>query len=417
MKVFNKIFFSRPFGRLILPTSISKTSHWLIIVFLLTFHIAQAQTLHAIIVGGTTKDTDIGEENAVSVESMRDELEKIDEYTNLRLRTYDFTGDFFDSQRLRRSIDNIECGYDDAIFFYYVGHGLRYSNQQNPWPILAVGYDINSVSDLYEQGIPLQWIFDKLKQKNPRLLIVISESCNDTKTYKAPTIKEFKGQASLSFGIRDSRRFKELYEDSKGSLIVSSSEPGQVSKTTKSFGGYFTSAFTEVHKELTSISNNANWNDLLEKAKDRTIRLAKLNGFHQYPQYKIDIKSIETKSPEWRGTITSDRDVFRNKPAHFQQESPYNQQKYPIARIVMFSSNRIFFLMSDNYIVEWAPYGGGLILTGYRAFSNQPYRFQWDIVNPVTPYYANVFGVDINGNIWSWNNYILQWVNVGVVYY
>ena len=154
----------------------------------------------------------------------------------------------------------------------------------------------------------------------------------------------------------------------------------------------------------------------MKKSKERTIRLSKLNDFEQSPQFEININTTINPGFNWNGVINSNRNVFRETPNNFNYQNPYNFQQYPVARIVMFDSNRVFFLMSDNYIVEHAPYRGGLLLTGYRAFSQQPQRFQWDIVNPINYYNTIVYGVDYTGLIWTWNNYGIRWENVGVVY-
>ncbi len=376
------------------------------------------QTLHAIIVGATKEDNRTLREGLnISIEDIGKELRLIRENTNLSIELHDLTDYSFNSIEVKNTINNLYCNNDDVIFFYYAGHGFRYSDQNNKWPVLAVGYDINSLKETYEHGISFDEIVKTLKSKNPGLLIAIAECCNSETSYAAPIVEDIKGQASLSFSIRIQERFKELYENSKGVIIASSSQPGQISKCSRRLGSYFTGSFVEIHKELTSISNNANWNDLLEKSKERTIRLAELNDFEQIPQFEINITTSRNHGFNWNGVINSNRNVFRETPNNFQYNNQYNYYQYPVARIVMFSNNRVFFLMSDNYIVEHEPYRGGLLLTGYRAFSAQPQRFQWDIVNPINYYNTVVFGVDYNGLIWTWNNYGMRWQNVGVVYY
>ncbi|MCK4501067.1 caspase family protein [Candidatus Babeliales bacterium] len=378
------------------------------------------QTLHAIIVAATNEDNHVIRKGIqLTVDAMEDEIDLIHKNTKLTTKYYKVTGQDFESAKLRHTIDNIYCNNDDVIFFYFDGHGFRYRDQIDKWPILAVGYDIHSIQEAFKYGVPFSEIIESLKNKGARLTFMIADCCNSATSYSTPVDKEIIGQASLSFSIRLPERFRELYENSSGTIIASSSIPGQESRVSNVYGSYFTSSLIEVHKELTSISNNANWEDILEKSKNRTIRITELNNKkEQIPQFEVNVNTIFANPGfNWNGVINSNRNVFRETPSNFQYNNQYNYYQYPVARIVMFNNNKVFFLMSDNYIVEYAPYRGGLILTGYRAFSSQPQRFQWDIVNPISPYQSIIYGVDYNGMMWSWNNYSMRWENVGVVYY
>lgn len=388
-------------------------------IFLLNTFISECQTIHAIIVGATMDEERILKEGLnVNMTDIGEELKLVAENTNLSVKLYDFTNYQFQSNLVRNAINNLICNSQDVIFFYYAGHGFRYNNQNDPWPVLAVDYNINTISDASEHGIPLSEIVNNLKNKNARLTIVVAECCNKTNGYKAPTIEEFKGQANLSFSIRDPQRLKELYEQSSGFIVASSSIPGQVSKVNSRLGSYFTRSFVEVHKELTGISNNANWEDIFKKAKERTIRIAEVNGFNQEPQYEINVYTPATQNfTKWNGIISNNQGAYNNVPANFQHNDLYRQYQFPIARIAFYYNSRVFFLMSDNYIVEYDPSRGGLILTGYRSMPMQPQRYQWDIVNPVSPFENVVYGVDYWGKVWIWDNYGGGWMNVGVVYY
>lgn len=389
---------------------------WIVWVCLFLPSLA-SQTLHFIVVGATNDDEPtIREGIQLTISTVQKEVELIKKNTKLEVKTYTHTAYDFQSEKLRQTINDIYCGSDDVILFYYEGHGFRYRNQNDKWPILAVGYNINSVQDAYHDGIPLSEIIKPLQNKGARLVLIIADCCNSETSYQAPVDQEIRGQASLSFSIRIPDRFKELYEHSSGTIVVSSSVPGQVSRMTKTYGSYFTSSFVELHKELTSISSNANWNDILKKSKERTIQIARINDHEQTPQFEINVNTIHhTPGQNWDGIINSSRGAFNATPNNFQNNNNYNRLQYPIARIVMFSTNRVYFLMSDNFMVEHNPYSG-LIIRGYRAFSMQPQMFQWDMVNPVSPYQSIVFGVDYYGKIWSFDNYY-GWQNVGIVYY
>lgn len=389
----------------------------IVLLALICFQNSQEQTLHAFIVAAShDHDKDLQRAININLEEFANEIKLIGQNTDLSIKLYDYTEGNFNSESLRNTISNFYCSPNDIIMFYYVGHGFRFKNQSDKWPVLAVSYDINTNEDLINYGVPFKFIVDNLRSKNSRLLISIAECCNLESGYHMPIDHDDKGQISLSFAIRQKERFQELYEYSRGEIIVSSSKPGETSKGNTTHGAYFSNAFMEIHKELTSISNNASWNDLIEKSFERTQSMARLRGFVQTPQWEININTIKINTNKWKGVISDNKNVFHNQPANFTYQNPYFYYKYPIARIVMFDSNRVFFLMSDNYIVEYNPVYGNLVFKGYRSFTGNPQLFAWDIINPVSPYHQLIYGVDIYGQIWTFNNFS-GWKVIGIVYY
>ncbi len=397
-----------------------------IFLFLCFSLTSYAQTLYAIIVAGTNMpNTILSVGLTKSFKDIDHELELIPRYTNLKLKKHYLTGNNFSSYNLRNTINGIHCNNNDVIIFYYLGHGFRYDNQTDQWPNLFVGYNAKdniTTSQLSSTSVPFQWVINQLNSKGARLTITIDESCNSRINVPTPVEKSIKGLASLALNIRNPERYKELFEYSRGTVSASSSEPGQTSVVSSDDGGYFTESFIEELKEQTAISNSADWNTILEKTKERTATLTKISRLVnkkvplQEPQFVINITGGSRPAVNWNGIISSSRNVFQQQPNSFQYNDIYRPRRFVIAKIVNFNSNRAFFLMSDNYIVSYNPYTGRLNMIGYRAVSMQPQMFQWDFVNPVSPYQTNIYGVDYNGFIWMFNN-LYGWQRVGAVYY
>jgi len=400
-----------------------------IIGVLLFFTIASpsyAQTLYAIVVAGTNMSNEtLSKGITKSFNEIDHELSLIPRYTNLKLKKYYFTGDNFSGKLLKKAINGIHCNHNDVILFYYLGHGFRYDNQIDRWPNLFVTYDPEdtiSNSQLRLYSVPFQWIINQLNNKGARLTITIDESCNSKINTPVPVVKDIKGLGSLAMNIRNPERYKELFEYSSGTISVSSSKPGQTSVVSRDDGGYFTESFIEELKEQTSISNSADWKTIFEKTKERTAALTKITSFFdknipiEEPQFVINISGGNQPNVNWNGIITSNQNVFRQQPGNFQYDNAYRPQHFVVAKIVNFHNNGVFFLMSDNYIVKYNPYNGSLNMIGYRAASMQPQMFQWDFVNPISPYQTDVFGVDYQGFVWQYNNYY-GWQRVGAVYY
>ncbi|HZK07131.1 MAG TPA: caspase family protein [Bacteroidales bacterium] len=391
----------------------------LLIMFLISKQ-TSAQTLHCIIAGATNEQNSVIREGTrLSIDAMMSEIGAIEKNTSVRRKVYELTGTNFKSENLQKTIGDLNCNENDVILFYYNGHGFRYRDQSDKWPTLFMGYHIEGFDDTYLRSISLSKIANELKAKGARLTILIVDCCNGELSVLSPSDIEVNGIASLNFSVRNSERFKELYEQSSGFIIVSSSEPGQTSGVSSRYGGYFTNSFLEIHKELTSISNYADWNDLLEKTKERTISVTQLNYKKQTPQFQIEIIKRNNSHPSrnWQDVITTNSGAFANQPNNFVSNNPYRIYQFPVARIIMFKNNDVLFLMSDNYIVKYNPFDGGMFIAGYRAITMQAQTFQWDLINPVNSFHTNVFGVDYYGKIWEWNNYRRKWDNVGVVYY
>ena len=384
---------------------------------------AQTQTLYAIVIAGTNMpDNTLKKGLTKSFNEITKEIELIPQYTNLRLDKHYLTGNDFSSNNLRNTINNLQCNSNDVILFYYEGHGFRYNDQTSKWPYMIVGYNVDGYSELGNSRISLEWVINSLKNKGARLTITIAECCNSEINAPVPVQKSIKGLASLAINIRNPERYKELYEYSSGIISASSSKPGQVSVVSDDDGGYFTGSFVEELKEQTAISNTADWETIFEKTIKRTATLSKISKLYddkiplQEPQFVVNITGGNRPAVNWNGMITSNQNVFQQQPNNFQYNNAYRPQRFIVGKIVNFYNNGVFFLMSDNYIVKYNPYTGGLNMIGYRAASMQPQMFQWDFVNPISTYQTDVFGVDYNGFVWQFNNYY-GWQRVGAVYY
>ena len=385
----------------------------LLLCFTLTSY---TQTLYAIVVAGTNMPGNTLKIGLTkSFHDITNEIELIPQYTNLRLVKDYLTGDDFSGNNLRSVVNNLYCNSNDVIIFYYIGHGFRYDNQTSQWPNLCVGYNDNT-------SVSFQWVINQLKSKGAKLTITVAECCNREIGMPEPVVKNIKGVASLSFNIRNPERYKELFENTRGAIIASSSKPGETSVVSDDDGAFFTEALTGEIKEQTGISNSADWNVIFEKAKKRTTSFIQIGSmFHkgdysQHPQFVINVTGTSQPNTTWNGTIASNQNVFQQQPTHFQYNNFYQPQQFVVAKIVNFNNDGVFFLMSDNYIVKYNPYNGSLHMIGYRAASMQPQMFQWDFVNPISPYQTDVFGVDYQGFVWQFNNYY-GWQRVGAVYY
>ena len=375
----------------------------LFVLISIAINVSYAGNIHAIIFAATSDET-AGDGSRVSFDVMKKEINYIQEYTSLRLETHYYTGNRFSRSSVEYAINNLRCGSDDVILFYYIGHGFRYRGQTDNYPTLAFVQDYNR-----DEVISFDWIARQLKNKGARLTIAIADACNNETTldysdYSNP----IKGHTALSMNRRDRQRYKELFENSRGHVTISSSEPGQFSWISPDDGGYFTQAFVEVLKEYTGLSGKAEWKALFSQVRRRTQKIAQINDKgDQNPQSDISVSGASQISynDNWMHSNNTD--------AHYNTNN-YNST-YVVAKCTFYSNNsQIYFVMSDGSVLlvdGW----GNKVQIGYTTATVLPQSFVWSIRD----YYNSVWEVDYNGTIWYWqpNGYGGgQWFVHGVAY-
>lgn len=255
-----------------------------------------SQTLHAIIFANTKspgnpndpRDTGIGPSVTVDFERMGIEMTSISSFIGYNLKKYYYydTQERFSRKSLLNVLNNLACGKDDIVFFYYSGHGLRAENEETQYPemVLKVPYGPASVHELY----PLYDVYKKIKEKHPRLTIVMGDLCNSTIKGFYRSTDTAKGASVKSSTACDV--YKNLFLNVKGGLIATSSKPGQTSgcafyKDGTQAGGIFTVGFLECLGACVSQGQAVNWDTLLEGATAFSIKISEGMGNKQTPVY------------------------------------------------------------------------------------------------------------------------------------
>lgn len=124
-----------------------------------------AGTLHAIISGDTTSP-DISQHVGSNIYFFEHTL--MTQIPAAQLRTYELHDKHFNWKSIKQTIDNIRIGQDDAILFYYCGHGFwtqRYGN------FCVLRHDNN-------QRLYFSTIKQYLARKGARLVVIINDSCS-----------------------------------------------------------------------------------------------------------------------------------------------------------------------------------------------------------------------------------------------
>jgi len=285
----------------------TKVNLFLIILFFCT-SISYGQTIHAIVFAATN-DATIGDGSQKSFNLISSEIETIINQTGLRSELYYRTGDAFtlgSYQSVINDLGDIDVS-QDIILFYFLGHGYQ-SNNPYPNVVFKNTSGVVSQQDLDEASVNLEDISRELTQKGAKLTIVIGEACNNELDLESGNYTNTEDiVTNLTPPLATSEKYRRLFLEAKGSILVSSSRSGQPSYISKSEGGAFTHSFLKALHKQTQKSNlsKAHWIALFDDARKRTQTLARRKKFEtvQTPQFSImeNVQYVKSVAPEPAG--------------------------------------------------------------------------------------------------------------------
>ena len=254
-------------------------SFYFSIFFLLAFGAPtsiKAASLQAIIVADTF-DLSIGDGASADLQKMRYAIQQIAKQTKLALKQDIIAGKNATPAKLLAKLNKLKIKNNDVIIFFFSGHGYRTpsKNDNNPWPNLAFSQ--------VDQAIEFDFIIQKLEQLQPRLLLAISDSCNNVIPDAFAPILIHKAAEKLPSPNKVSENYRELFLHTSGTLLIASSQPGEYSWAT-SKGSLFTLAFLQQLDQEAKTTGIANWQDLLGRAANSLQDT-------QHPVYFIQLKN------------------------------------------------------------------------------------------------------------------------------
>ena len=282
----------------------TKVNLFLIILFFCS-SLTYGQTIHAIVFAATN-DATIGDGSQKSFNLISNEVETIINQTGLRSKLYYRTGEAFTLGSYQSVINDLEeiNLSQDIILFYFLGHGYQ-SNNPYPNVVFKNTSGVVSEQDLDEASVNLEDISRELNQKGARLTIVIGEACNNELDLESGSYTQTEDVVTnLTPPLSTPSKYRRLFLQAEGSILVSSSRSGQPSYISKSEGGAFTQSFLKALHKQTQKSNlsKAHWIALFDDARKRTQALAKRKKFEtvQTPQFSIvdNVRYEKNVAPE-----------------------------------------------------------------------------------------------------------------------
>lgn len=311
----------------------------------------KAQTFHAIIFADTN-DSDIGASCGKDLNNMSILFTNISTATGMQLNTIYCSEDECNKETLFDEIRRMQVGSNDVVFFYYTGHGGRAVDEKSPFPQLA--FQGNRDSDYY----PLAKINDRIKQKNPRLVVSMSDACNSI--VSGTTSKGVsKGNSYISKGV--SNLYSELFLKTKGNIIVTSSQKGETSIAVDD-GGVFSLAFITVLEEFEKRGVNASWQTVMEKTKEATYASLITSKHTPYFEIYLDNDTNTGSMPGYTGTQPTSNDPFIASLIRIASDNEDEGRRIDMSRRALSE-----FFAASNAIVEVIGRNGTTLLARETA--------------------------------------------------
>lgn len=248
-----------------------KRFHVLIVVVVLSNVLngsCLAANLHSILIcytdemGRPDRDT--------TYERMAHTVSNIAYYAGLNHQPHHFTEYQFDYSEVVNFLQNFWCEPDATVFVLYDGHGGNVAGSDWPYWVFPTG-----------EELPMDRVINTLRQKNPRLLIVLSGACNSGDGEEI-VISPNRGLKSLE---PVPPCYRKLFAETRGEVLGTAAPPGEVS-----WGDIYPHAFlNSLHSVCQGSDSNVTWQEVMKRTSDESIKRTQYFSLGEYegPQHPV----------------------------------------------------------------------------------------------------------------------------------
>lgn len=252
--------------------------------------------LHFIMVANT-EDPRIGASVKKDVTNIYSEIKDVATFLKLPLNMVEISGTKFGKESVETAINNLKPGPDDIVIFYYSGHGYA-NDQQSAQTYPQFDLRQSRFDDIYVATLNVAEVASRIKAKNARLNIIISDCCNSSLGTLKPEGKSF-ALTTKSLLSWDRSFCSSLFMNSRGTVLATAAKKGQYAYGNSDVGGYFTSNLvTAMEKYLSKFQSAApTWDKIIAEAQTTTVSLSLTNlctaatSCRQDPVYNVDVRN------------------------------------------------------------------------------------------------------------------------------
>jgi Caspase domain len=250
--------------------------------------------LHFVLVANTN-DPRIGYSVQKDVINITSQVKDVATFLNLPLNMVEVSGTKFGKAGVETALNNLKPGTNDIVIFYYSGHGYsndRNANEQYPQ------FDLRQsrFDDVLVATLNASEVLSKIKSKNARLNLVITDCCNSSLGLLKPEGKNF-ALTTKSLMSWEKSYCYDLFMRSKGTVIATAAKKGQYAYGNTDVGGYFTSnLITSMEKYLSKFQTSTpTWQEIIAEAQTTTVSLSLTNlctantSCRQDPVYVVSV--------------------------------------------------------------------------------------------------------------------------------
>lgn len=281
--------------------------------------------------------------------------------------------DVYDSkttpENCKTIVNNLDCGAEDIVVFYYIGHGTENTGASR-FPLMLMG-QVNP-----NKFIPLSWVHKTLKSKGARLTVTIGMCCNARQGVAGrvdPTFSANYGNTYVS--EEQSNCIKKMFLNYRGDILITSASPNESSWACGTPIGptdYFTyRLIDQFNNELPELSNPT-WNSMMESIKEDVYNDVSNNvglqnqapGSTQTPIWEAKLTSARAPSPTTPDKPNTERvsdksemlNTLTNVMSYLSSTKVSPKERIALAGKIeqAFTSNAIVRIMSQdgNLVVD-----------------------------------------------------------------
>jgi hypothetical protein len=216
-------------------------------------------TIHLVSIADTN-DYSIGESCHTDQNRLMALLQSTAVATDSHFESVLINGDDFTAECINEAIEHVDSQPNDTVIFQYAGHGARGESKSDPWPVLALG----SRSDTgAHEVLDIGSIYSRLRERNPRMLMVLADCCNEILPDNMLTEIAPKS-TGRSRSDHEIANLAQLFLKYSGEVLGMGSKPGTLAYGIN--GGVFTTQTLTAIELAVGHSSNRSWKHIMDEA-------------------------------------------------------------------------------------------------------------------------------------------------------